>query len=211
MTSLTVNAGSVWQGGLRKRTFMAVVGLLTVALFVSACSSGPTGDTVAGMSSTYTSSDKTVSEYAPADRGEPVEFEGTTDTGIVVSNEDYAGQVLVVNFWYAACGPCRAEAPDLRELHEEYQDKGVKFLGVNVYDEPETALAFARKYGITYPSVIDKDDGDVRLAFAGHAPPSAVPTTLVLDKAGRVAARFVGQIQAPSSLAAIIRKLTEEA
>src|SRR5690606_19243058 len=125
--------------------------------------------------------------------------------GLELSSDDLAGDVVVVNFWYAACGPCRAEAPDLQELFQKYEDSGVSFVGVNTVDEPDTALAFARKYGITYPSVMDGKAGAVRLAFAGQASPSAVPTTLVLDKKGRVASRFLGQIQAPSNLDAVIR------
>src|SRR5690606_34218367 len=100
---------------------------------------------------------------------------------------------------------CRAEASDLQELYLKHRDAGATFLGVNVYDQPETALAFARTFEVTYPSVIDANSGEVRLAFAGHAPPSAVPTTLVLDKEGRVAARFLGQVTAPANLDTVIR------
>lgn len=154
--------------------------------------------------------DGTISEFAPADRGETVVFNGTTDAGLTVFSEDYVGEVLVVNFWYAACAPCRVEAPDLAALSVKYQDAGASFLGVNVYDQPETSLAFARNFDIAYPSIIDANSGTVRLAFAGHAPPSAVPTTLVLDKQGRVAARFIGLIEAPSMLDTIISDLIAE-
>src|SRR5690606_37804879 len=104
-------------------------------------------------------------------RGDAPEYSGTTEGGIELSSDDYAGHVVVVNFWYAACGPCRAEAPDLEALHQKHKDNGVAFVGVNTLDQPETALAFARKYGITYPSIMDGDTGEVRLAFAGQASP----------------------------------------
>ena len=164
----------------------------------------------AGSDKNYISGDGSISEFDPADRGDPVEFDGTTETGLGVSEKDYAGEVLVVNFWYAECAPCRAEAEDLQALYIKHQDAGASFLGVNIYNQPETALAFARKFKVTYPSVMDADSGTMRLAFAGHAPPSAVPTTLVLDKAGRVAARFLGQVAAPSNLDTIIRELIAE-
>lgn len=183
---------------------------LVVAVTLSGCTTDPLAEQYGGGGASYESEDGAFSEFAPADRGEPVVFEGTTDTGMLVSNEDYAGEVLVVNFWYAECAPCRAEAPDLRDLSLKHEGNGASFLGINIYDQAENALAFARKFKITYPSVMDADSGTARLAFVGHAPPSAVPTTLVLDKEGRVAARFLGQLQSPSNLDTIIRELIAE-
>lgn len=182
-----------------------------VALLLSGCAAEPLAEQYSeGDGQGYVSVDGTISEFAPADRGEKVVFGGTTDAGYPVSNDDYVGEVMVVNFWYAACAPCRVEAPDLATLSAKYQGAGASFLGVNVYDQPETSLAFARKFDIAYPSIIDANSGTVRLAFAGHAPPSAVPTTLVLDKQGRVAARFIGLIEAPSMLDSIISDLIAE-
>ncbi|TQL44980.1 thiol-disulfide isomerase/thioredoxin [Homoserinimonas aerilata] len=186
-----------------------------VALAAVVLLAGCTGDPLAerygnGGSDNRTSNDGAITEIAPENRGDAPTFEGTTDAGGTVSSDDYAGEILVVNFWYAACGPCRAEAPDLEALFQEHKDSGVSFLGVNTLDQSATALAFARNYGISYPSVMDGDTGEVRLAFAGQASPSAVPTTLVLDKKGRVAVRFLGQITAPSNLDTVIRELLAE-
>lgn len=183
---------------------------LVIAVALSGCTTDPLAEEYGSGGATYESADGAFSEFAPADRGEPVVFEGTTDTGMTVSNDDFDGEVLVVNFWYAQCAPCRAEAPDLADLSMKHQGKGASFLGINIYDQPEEALAFARKFDITYPSIMDADAGTARLAFAGHAPPSAVPTTLVLDKEGRVAARFLGQITAASNLDTVIRELVAE-
>jgi thiol-disulfide isomerase/thioredoxin len=133
-----------------------------------------------------------------------VEFEGVTETGEPVSSDDYRGGVLVVNFWYAACGPCIAEAPLLEQVWQEYQDDGVGFLGVNTYDQPATALSFARDNNVTYPSVIDVNDGRVKLAFAQVTPIQATPTTLVIDRDGRVAARIIGQLSAASILSTLV-------
>lgn len=192
--------------------FPVVAGALALVVVValSGCTTDPLAEEYGGGGTSYESADGAFSEFEPSERGEPVVFEGTTDTGTMVSNEDYAGEVLVINFWYAECAPCRAEAPDLSALSMKHQGNGASFLGINIYDQPEQALAFARKFDITYPSIMDADLGTARLAFAGHAPPSAVPTTLVLDKDGRVAARFLGQITAPSNLDTIIRELITE-
>jgi len=183
---------------------------LVIAVALSGCTADPLAEEYGSSGTTYETADGAFSEFAPADRGEPVVFEGTTDTGMTVSNDDFVGDVLVVNFWYAQCAPCRAEAPDLAELSMKHQGKGASFLGINIYDQPEEALAFARKFKVSYPSIMDADAGTARLAFAGHAPPSAVPTTLVLDKEGRVAARFLGQITAAANLDTVIRELVAE-
>jgi thiol-disulfide isomerase/thioredoxin len=107
-------------------------------------------------------------------------------------SEDYVGEVVVVNFWYAACPPCRAEAADLQIVNEKYEDDGVQFVGVNVYDQASTAQSFADEFGVTYPSILDVDDAGVRLAFADNVSPQAIPSTLVLDRNGSVAAVIRG-------------------
>lgn len=190
---------------------VSITTVVAAALLLSGCAADPLSEQYAEIGDPgYASADGTISEFAPDDRGETIMFDGTTDEGNPLSSSDYAGEVLVVNFWYAACAPCRVEAPDLAALSTKYQDAGANFLGVNVYDQAETSLAFARNFDIAYPSILDANSGAVRLAFAGHAPPSAVPTTLVLDKQGRVAARFIGLIDEPSILDTIISDLIAE-
>lgn len=149
-------------------------------------------------------SDGRIVEIAVDKRGAAVQFSGTTEYGTIVSSDDYAGQVYVVNFWYAACGPCIVEAPMLEEVWQSYQDQGVGFLGVNIYDQPATAVAFAVENGITYPSVIDVNEGRVKQAFAGVTPIQATPTTLVLDREGRVMARIIGQLESASILDTLV-------
>jgi thiol-disulfide isomerase/thioredoxin len=130
--------------------------------------------------------------------------------GGTFSSADYAGQILVVNFWYAGCPPCRLEAPDLEALHQEFRDEGVVFIGVNILDQAPTALAFADEFGVTYPSIMDTNQGSVRLAFAGQVAPNAVPTTVVLDQQSRVAARISGLLTDPDVLAELIRDVQTE-
>lgn len=190
---------------------VAISTLLAVGL--TACSStDPLAEQFGDRTeSGYVSQSGSISEFPLGSRGEPVTFvDLTTDLGTMVSSDDFVGEVLVVNFWYAACPPCRVEAPDLARLSAQFDGKGASFLGINIYDGPESSMAFARTFDIPYPSIIDRDSGLARLAFAGHAPPSAVPTTLVLDKEGRVAARFLGLIEAPTALDTIIRELIDE-
>lgn len=112
-----------------------------------------------------------------------------------------------MNFWYAGCAPCRAEAPDLQKLSVQFPE--VQFVGVNVRDSAATAAAFERKFGVTFPSILDANSGDVVLAFTGVVTPQAVPTTLVIDKQGKVSARVLGRID-PSTLKALIQTVVKE-
>lgn len=164
-----------------------------------------------GVEKNYIAGDGSVLEVGPTERGEPIAFGGTTEDGGSFDSTDHLGEVLVVNFWASYCGPCRVEAPDLEELSQKWGDAGAVFVGINTWDEAPTAQAFARNYGVTYPSVLDASSGEAQLAFAGNVPPSALPTTIVLDKQGRVAARILGQIPAKSILDSLIATVTEEA
>lgn len=195
------------------RTALPLAALSVAATLILA---GCTTDQLAldygsGGNKNYVAGDGSVLEVAPDQRTDAVSFEGVTDAGLPVSSADYAGEVLVVNFWASYCAPCRVEAPELEKLSQKWAGKGATFLGVNTYDEPETSLAFARTYGVTYPSVIDTKTAAVQLAFAGTVPPSALPTTIVLDREGRVAARILGQLPAASILDAIVKTLVAEA
>lgn len=196
--------------GVRRAASLAIAATLAIGL--SACTGGdPLAEQYrAGDNKGFIAGQFQVQETAPADRGEPVAFSGTVESGVTVSNADYAGQVLVVNFWYASCGPCRAEAPQLVKATSEFAGQEVAFLGINIYDQPETATSFAETYGITYPSVIAVNDGAVKLAFADAVPLSAVPVTLVLDRQGRVAARIIGEITDVSILATLVRDTLAE-
>ena len=181
-------------------------------LLTAACTSDPLAEQYrSGDNKGFVAADGfRVVEIPAADRTEPVEFEGVLDTGGSTTSADYAGEVLVVNFWYAGCAPCRAEAPLLQEVSEEFEGDGAAFVGVNVRDQAATAASFEENYGITYPSIVDVNDGSVQYAFAGDVPPAAVPTTLVLDAEGRVAARILGQVKDASILETIVRDVIAE-
>ena len=117
--------------------------------------------------------------------------------------------VVVLNFWYAGCPPCRVEAPDLQAVYEEYGDD-VTFVGVNIRDSAATAASFEKEFGVEYDSILDVSTRDVLSAFAGQVPPSAVPTTLVLDADGRVAARISGLLPSQTTLADILDDVLAE-
>jgi len=191
----------------RARLLRTAAGLGLAALVLTGCTAQ--GDDLAqqygdGTTENYISGTGTVTEVDPADRGDPIEFTGETDAGDTLSRSDLDGDVVVLNFWYAGCPPCRAEAPALEEVAEAYADQGVRFVGVNVRDQAETSLAFARTFDVSYPSIIDTDTGSVQLALAGTIAPNSVPTTIVLDGQGRVAARILGGLDGPSILDTLV-------
>lgn len=149
-------------------------------------------------------------EIPEDERTEPIAFEGVLDTGGTVTDADFAGDVVVVNFWYASCAPCRVEAPELDEAQAALEGEAVSFLGVNLYDGAEASRSFAETYGIRYPSALATEDGSIKLAFAGQTPLNAVPSTLVLDSQGRVAVRIIGQLEDASILETLVRETLEE-
>jgi thiol-disulfide isomerase/thioredoxin len=106
---------------------------------------------------------------------------------------DWRGEVVVVNFWGEWCVPCRSEAPVLEEVHRDFAGRGVRFLGIDVRDDRAQAQAFVREKGISYPSIFDQSNL-LALRFRG-VPPTATPTTVVLDRQGRVAVRHSGEIR----------------
>lgn len=181
-----------------KRRLLLKLGLalactVSVSLVVTSCAAEDplAQQAAAGDGKNYIAGDGSVTEYAESDRGEPVEVSGTLFDGTSVSSSDWEGQVTVLNFWYASCAPCREEAADLVSLHDEYEPQGADFYGVNIRDEQATAEAFERSFGIPYPSFNDKNGG-VLLDMTQYVPPQAVPTTIVLDREGRVSARILG-------------------
>lgn len=179
---------------------------LALAAGLAACSSDPLADQYrSGDGKGFIAADGfEVVEIPAAERTEPVDFEGVLDTGETTTSDDYRGEVLVVNFWYAACAPCRVEAPLLEEVNDAFAGDEVAFLGVNLYDGAEASQAFAQTYGVGYPSALASEDGSIKLAFAGQTPLNAVPVTLVLDREGRVAARVIGQLSETSILETLV-------
>jgi thiol-disulfide isomerase/thioredoxin len=198
----------------RPRRRLATVALavsIVATLGLAGCSADPlAAQYKEGSDKGYIAGDGSVTTIPVDERGEKISFSGVDESGETIDSADLAGQVTVVNFWYAGCAPCRAEAPQLQELNEKYEGKGASFMGVNVYDQAETATSFNKTYGITYPSILDVDSGSVKLAFTGSVPPKAVPTTIVLDKEGRVASRILGQLPAESILDTLVRETIAE-
>ncbi len=185
------------------------IGFGLIATLLAGCASDPLADQFrAGDNKNYIAGDGTVTEFALGSRPGFEAFAGTTESGQVLDSSAFEGNVIVMNWWYSACAPCRAEAGDLAMLSVEFEDS-VQFVGVNVRDTAETALAFDRNFGIEYPSLIEAQSGQVSLAFTGVVSPQAVPTTIVIDRDGKVASRILGRIEA-SILRTLIQTVVDQ-
>ncbi len=141
------------------------------------------------------------------ERGVAPAFGGTLLDGADFDSTTLDGDVAVINFWGSWCGPCRVESPEFQEVYDDVQDQGVSFLGVNVKDGGQQARAFVASKNITFPSIFDPR-GEVTLAFSDF-PPSAIPSTVLLDRDGRVAAVYLGTVT-QDSLRAVIDLLLAE-
>jgi len=163
--------------------------VLLASTGLTACSDdvGSSGD--AG----FVSGKGVITRLAVDDRKEPGELAGETLEGEPISLEDFRGKTVVVNVWGSWCAPCRAEAPDLVAASEELADDGVEFLGINSRDlDRAAAQAFQRRFEVPYPSIYDQR-GRTLLAFRGTLSPNAIPSTVVIDAEGRVAASVIGE------------------
>jgi len=182
-----------------RRAGAALAAAALCAAVLTGCT-GDDGQSVAGQG--YIAGQGTVREVAADDRDDPVSLSGKTLDGARFDVADHRGEVLVVNVWGSWCPPCIAEAPALQQVWEQTEADGVQFVGIDFRDNVGSARSHERRFGITYPS-IDDPSGETLLLLRGQLNPRAVPSTLVLDRQGRVAARVLGQVRA-STLRALV-------
>lgn len=162
--------------------------MLVAAVLVAGCGGG--GSAAAGRG--YVNGGGVIEQIAIANRQVlPAVTGGLLDGGSYDSRQ-HRGEVVVYNVWGSWCAPCREEAPVLRRVWNETREHGVQFVGINVRDNDAAARAFERRYKITYPSITTADSGPALLAFGSNLPASAVPSTIIVDRSGRVAARIIG-------------------
>ncbi|MFJ9520856.1 TlpA family protein disulfide reductase [Kitasatospora sp. NPDC101801] len=115
---------------------------------------------------------------------------GATLSGDKTALADYRGKVVVLNVWGSWCNPCRAEAKGLQEVWSKYRDQDVQFLGINTRDpDANNATRFEESFGITYPSLYDPDGTEILKFPKGSLNPQSIPTTIVVDRQGKLAAR----------------------
>jgi thiol-disulfide isomerase/thioredoxin len=170
------------------RTSLLAAGAVVTALALSACTSG--GTSGGGGDTNFVTGNDGIATAAKGERGTAPELDGETLAGKPLSTTDYKGKVLVLNVWGSWCGPCRVEAKNFQKVYSDLKGQGVEFVGINTRDTSTIpALAFEKEWGITYPSLYDPT-GKLMLRFKkGTLNPQLVPSTLVIDREGKIAAR----------------------
>jgi peroxiredoxin len=175
----------------RSRACTIVVAAALLPL-LAGCAAGAIGaDIPASSGQSFVGSSYESTVFAAGSRSQAPRVSGTTISGQHLSLTAYRGKVIVLNFWGSWCAPCRAEAPALGTLARQMYSRGVRFVGVDIRDEPDAARGFMQTFSISYPSLNDPDD-QIALLFHATVPPAAIPTTLIIDRTGKIAARIVG-------------------
>ncbi|MFF3711796.1 TlpA family protein disulfide reductase [Streptomyces phaeochromogenes] len=185
------------RGRSHGRAVLLTGGAVVAALLLSACGSGGKSGG-AGNTGFVTGSDG----IATVEKGSRVaapELSGKTIDGKQLDVADYQGKIVVLNVWGSWCGPCRLEAKNFVKVSEDLKDQGVQFVGINTRDTSTSpAIAFEKAHGVTYPSLYDPT-GKLMLRFKkGTLNPQTIPSTLVLDRDGKVASRSLSALSEAS-------------
>lgn len=173
-----------------RSTRVVVAVALVASVFLAACGNGTTGSSTTETS--YVAGDGSAVLIAKDKRDAPIKLAGTTLEGKKLDIADWKGDVVVVNLWASWCGPCRSEAVTLEKVNKQLSAIGIHFLGLNTRDGLAAAQAFQERFPTGFPSIQD-NDGALTLVF-GNLGPAATPTTIILDREGRVAARILGPV-----------------
>ncbi|MEY9874144.1 peroxiredoxin [Streptacidiphilus sp. MAP12-33] len=175
---------------MKPRRSLLALAALSGVLMLSACSGSNAAENGGGADTGYVAGTGLAHAVPVGQRGSAINLSGKDLDGKAIDLSAYRGKVVVLNVWGSWCGPCRAEAGDFEQVYQADQAKGVAFVGINTRDtQIDQAQQFVKAHGLTYPSFYD-EDGSLLLQFpAGSLNPQAIPSTLILDREGRIAVR----------------------
>ena len=181
--------------------------LLGSALLLAGCSQMYAADPVVTIPATAPATNPAVGvTIIPIEeRAQSIVVAGQTADGTDLSTAQYAGDIVVVNAWASWCPPCIEELPLLSAAAEAYADRGVTFVGLNSMDDP---IAAASLLGSSVYRSIDDRDGAILATIPG-VPPRSLPSTVILDRQGRIAVRVIGPVK-PGQLESAIDALLAE-
>jgi peroxiredoxin len=172
----------------RSRVALLATTAAVAALTLSACGSG--GTSGGGGDTNFVTGNNGIATVPQGKRATAPELAGETIDGKRLSTADYKGKILVINVWGSWCPPCRAEAKNFQTVYEDLKDQGVEFVGINTRDTSTTpAKAFEKEFGVTYPSLYDPTGKQMLRFEKGTLNPQLIPSTLVIDREGGIAAR----------------------
>ena len=172
---------------MHKKYFRIAVAALVASTLAACGGAGSTAETG------YVSGDGSTVLVAQDKREAPIQLSGTTLEDQPLDVSTWRGDVVVINLWASWCAPCRSEAVTLEKVAKQLAPENVHFFGLNTRDGKAAAIAFSKRFPVGYPSIQDQD-GALTLVF-GNLGPAATPTTIILDRQGRVAARILGPVQ----------------
>ena len=178
-----------------RRTAVRTAVALAAMLMLAACAgTGAAEQTRSAGQVGYPDVARNLTRVPPDQRKELPTISGPAlGSNRTISTQELRGKVVVINVWGSWCPPCRKEAPDLQAASVETKDIA-EFVGITSKDyDPAPAEAFVRSFKITYPSIYDPT-GKTLLAFAGELPPSAIPSTMIIDRQGRLAVRVLSEV-----------------
>jgi thiol-disulfide isomerase/thioredoxin len=157
----------------------------------------------------YVSGAGEVVEVEPGERAAPVTLSGRDLEGDQLTTEQFRGKPVVAVVWGSWCAPCRAEAPEVVAAAREVGDRA-QFVGINIRDaSTEQARSFVRTFDVPYPSYFSPD-GEAMLAFSGTLTPNSIPSFVVLDADGRVAASIIGELPSRTTLVEVVKDVAAE-
>jgi thiol-disulfide isomerase/thioredoxin len=181
--------------------------LFIISLLITSCAT-PVSNISSDSESGFVSGDGTSVFLSKSERKSAPELENVDFLSTEIDLDSLKNKVVLINVWGSWCSPCRKEAPELEELYLKNKTNNVEFIGINIRDSKISANRFIENFSITYPNIFDRD-GKLLLGYKDSLPANAIPSTILIDKNGLVAARQLGPID-KSLIQGFITELVEE-
>jgi len=181
--------------------------LLIISLLITSCAT-PVSNISSDSESGFVSGDGTSVFLNKSERKPAPELENVDFLSAEIDLNSLKNKVVLINVWGSWCSPCRKEAPELEELYLKNKTNNVEFIGINIRDSRISANRFIENFSITYPNIFDRD-GKLLLGYKDSLPANSIPSTILIDKNGLVAARQLGPID-KSLIQGFISELVEE-
>ncbi len=186
-----------------------VAAALLACLLLTGCSGATGGARVSVTTPAGDSAESVgITTYAQGQRPQLPAVSGATLDGSNLALSSLQSHVVVLNVWASWCEPCRTESPALAKVAKQTAALGVRFVGIDEQDRADSARSFAASAGASYPHLIDPDG--TMLASLRLVPRAGIPSTLVLDGTGLVAARIIGPVDG-RTLESLVRTIVAQA
>ena len=190
-----------------KRVLAMLLAGVTVfpAFAIAGCASTDVGTATQGVQSSSGSSGATASAGTQASsQPKEVDFTLTGLDGNTYTLSDFVGKPVLLNFWATWCPPCKGEMPLLEQTYNEWKDKGVVILAVDIGESASTVQKFIDQNGYTFNILLDQQQKVANTYLV-----QAIPTTYFIDKNGIIQGKQVGAFPDIDHIEAYLNKLTQ--